>query len=314
MLGRLVHTARKITMATGFSRLGPPVKSRIHNWSEEKPDLSSHVAVITGATGETGRVIAKSLAERGAAVWLIDTSESAIEKTVQAIRSATGNEHVEGHGADMEEFSSVRNLSDDIHATTDHVDILVHNAGSRHDQWTTTTSGVEVTLASHVLGPYILTRRLEDRFSPGARILFMASGGLFTPEFDLSGLEMPARNYNGRLAHSRASRAQVVLARRLGEDYRNRFIVHAMHPGWSGSNSHNGRLHRLTTPLQRSPEQAADTMVWLATAQEPALSSGAFWHDRTRRSPAYIPRSMTDPRDESRLIPWIEARIRKAER
>ena len=37
------------------------------------------------------------------------------------------------------------------------------------------------------------------------------------------------------------------------------------------------------SPALLSPEQGADTIVWLATAPQMSLGSGLFWHDRRVR-------------------------------
>ena len=42
-------------------------------------------------------------------------------------------------------------------------------------------------------------------------------------------------------------------------------------------------------PILRSPQQGADTVVWLATADPGRLGSGQFWHDRRPRSEYLLP-------------------------
>jgi NAD(P)-dependent dehydrogenase (short-subunit alcohol dehydrogenase family) len=72
------------------------------------------------------------------------------------------------------------------------------------------------------------------------------------------------------------------LAGRLAEDG---IVVHAMHPGIVDSNfaSHADNdmqaYFRARNDLA-SPEAAADTLVWLATAGDVAATSGGYWHQR----------------------------------
>jgi dehydrogenase/reductase SDR family protein 12 len=83
--------------------------------------------------------------------------------------------------------------------------------------------------------------------------------------------------------------------------------VHAMHPGWAdtaGVQSSLPRFYRATRPLLRSPDQGADTIVWLGAAAEPADSSGGFWHDRRRRPTHLLPGTREDEADRRRL--WAE--------
>jgi hypothetical protein len=56
-----------------------------------------------------------------------------------------------------------------------------------------------------------------------------------------------------------------------------------MHPGWARTEGVKTSLplfNRVMRPLLRTPEQGADTIVWLAAAEEPGLSNGRFWFDR----------------------------------
>jgi hypothetical protein len=61
---------------------------------------------------------------------------------------------------------------------------------------------------------------------------------------------------------------------------------------------------KLAQPILRTPEQGADTIVWLAAAAEPARSSGRFWHDRRVRPTHYFPWQRDDPVLRVRL--WRE--------
>ncbi len=59
-----------------------------------------------------------------------------------------------------------------------------------------------------------------------------------------------------------------------------------MHPGWAdtpGVSSSLPRFYKLTRPLLRTPEQGADTIVWLCASDEAGRCSGKFWHDRRQR-------------------------------
>ena len=84
-----------------------------------------------------------------------------------------------------------------------------------------------------------------------------------------------------------------LLARRWPE-----LMVAAMHPGWADTPGVAQSLpgfRRLTRPILRTSEQAADTAVWL-TATEPAPVSGQFWHDRRIRPTHYLPTRDDDAR------------------
>jgi hypothetical protein len=62
--------------------------------------------------------------------------------------------------------------------------------------------------------------------------------------------------------------------------------VHAMHPGWAdtaGVVDSLPEFYKLTKPILRTPQQGADTIVWLASATEVSQTTGLFWLDREPR-------------------------------
>ena len=121
---------------------------------------------------------------------------------------------------------------------------------------------------------------------------------------------MPRRGYRGATAYARAKRAQVALS---GEWARRTdpaaVAFHAMHPGWAdtpGLAASLPRFRRLARPVLRTPDQGADTIVWLATAAPGPLGTGRFWHDRRPRPEHLLPWTRADPSAARRLWECIE--------
>ncbi len=167
----------------------------------------------------------------------------------------------------------------------------MHNAGALTNARRTSSEGTEVTVASQVVGPFLLTSLLLDRLraSTPARVITTSSGGMYTAQLTVESLEMDAGSYNGSQQYARAKRAQVTLNEMWAERIPDRSIVfHAMHPGWSDTPGVVASLptfHRVVGPLLRDPMQGADTMIWLAADDgEPLATSGGFWLDRRVRS------------------------------
>lgn len=93
--------------------------------------------------------------------------------------------------------------------------------------------------------------------------------------------------YSGPKAYARTKRMQVVLAQmwadRLAPDD---ITVESMHPGWvdtHGVKEYLPKFRALTLPFLRSPEQGADTLVWLAATKPHSEGTERFWHDRRLR-------------------------------
>jgi dehydrogenase/reductase SDR family protein 12 len=188
--------------------------------------------------------------------------------------------------ADVREFAA---------AHTGGVDVLVHNAGVLPAQRSETADGHEVALATAVLGPHLLTDLLSPalKASPDGRVVFVSSGGMYSQPLRVDDPEYREGEFAGAKAYARVKRMQVVLAELwAGELGPDGVAVHSMHPGWAdtpGVSTSLPTFHRLTRPLLRTPEQGADTIVWLAAAAEAGRENGKFWHDRRVRPTHYLP-------------------------
>ncbi len=127
---------------------------------------------------------------------------------------------------------------------------------------------------------------------------------MYTQRLDVDDLQSE-HGYDGAVVYARQKRAQVVLSEMWAERLRNRGVhVHSMHPGWvdtPGLSHSLPRFYRLLKPVLRSPDEGADTIVWLAAARAP---SGGFWHDRQERPTHLLPRTRETERERARL--WAE--------
>jgi hypothetical protein len=104
----------------------------------------------------------------------------------------------------------------------------------------------------------------------------------------------------------------VVLAELFAERWSDAgIVVHSMHPGWADTPSVRDSLPRFWSLMQsrlRTPEQGADTVVWLATARAAADSSGKFWFDRAPRRTHLLPFTREKPQDRCGLWELCERR------
>jgi dehydrogenase/reductase SDR family member 12 len=214
--------------------------------------------MITGATSGIGYAAAVALARHGAAVHFLARDRGRAERARQGIAAASGSRAISYGLADLEDLATVRAFAGDF-------------------------------------TPFLLTRLLMPALLTAApsRVITVSSGGMYTQRLDLATRQMPASRYRGVAAYVRAKRARVALshewARRLAG---TGVAFHAMHPGWVGTPGIAASLptfHRLSVPILLSPEQGADTIVWLAAMPAERLGSGRFWHDRRPRPEYPLP-------------------------
>lgn len=298
MLATALDTLLDRTVVPGYSRLGYLARSA--TWSGARADpapgaLAGRVALVTGGGGGLGLATVTGLARLGATVHLVvrDEGRGAVARARVAAAVPGADLHVTR--CDVADLDDVRRAADTLADTRP--DLLVHNAGVLPPARRVTPQGHELCLATHVLGPHLLTRCLAGALRERAgRVLWISSGGMYaqrlTPDEPVP--------YDGTTAYARTKRMQVVLSGLWARELDS----HAVHPGWAdtpGLASSLPAFGRLLGPLLRSAEQGADTAVWLAAAPAAVAGRGRFWHDRSPRPEHYVPWTRETPAQRDAL-------------
>jgi NAD(P)-dependent dehydrogenase (short-subunit alcohol dehydrogenase family) len=314
-MGDVVDRVLEATVVPSFTRIGAAVRSRLDDWVPlDQYDLTGRVVVITGATSGLGRAAAEILAGNGATIEVVARNE---ERALALVGELGAGAPDAPHGyvcADMGDLHAVRAAAETLRTRHDRIHVLVHNAGALDAEMSRTADGIEQTVASQVVGPFLLTALLLDRLraaKPG-RVLWMTSGGMYTQALEVDALDPDPESYRGSVAYARAKRAQVALVEMMAARLDpTEVVVHAVHPGWADTPGVARSLptfRKVLGPLLRTPAQGADTLVWLASDDgEPLRSSGRLWHDRRTRSPHRLgrTRSADTPSERRRLWEWV---------
>ncbi len=307
----VIDSALEVPIVPSFTRIGYLVRKQLEGWSSLGDyDLAGRVVVITGATSGLGRAAAERIAAAGATLVVVGRRAERNEGVVAELVAATGNQHITQVPADMGELDEVRALATRILDDHDRLDVVIHNAGALTAERTDASSGVEATVASQVLGPFLLTSLLLDRLSEtdDSRVLTMSSGGMYTAGLTVSRLQMEAVEYKGAEQYARAKRAQVTLNEIWADRFGSRGIrFHALHPGWADTPGVDDALpgfSKIMGPLLRTPDEGADTLVWLAADDAALESNGGFWHDRVSRSIHKLPTTRRTDTADRRMALW----------
>ena len=311
---RVVDALIEAPIVTSFTKLGYESRKRLADWTElDSYDLAGQVVVLTGATSGLGFAAARQLAVCGATLVLVGRNAERNAAVVAELVEATGNTSITQVAADMGDLDQVRQLAAAVLADHDRIDVLIHNAGALTPERHEAPSGIEATVASQVVGPFLLTTLLLDRLRESApsRVLTMSSGGMYATGLTVSRIEMTSDDYNGTEQYARAKRAQVTLNEMWAERFGERAVqFHALHPGWADTPGVDASLptfSKVMGPLLRTPDQGADTLVWLAADDAALTSNGEFWLDRRQRSIHKLPTTKrTDTEDRrQRLWQWV---------
>ncbi|WP_300672809.1 SDR family NAD(P)-dependent oxidoreductase [Desulfoluna sp.] len=270
--------------ALGFSTWGHRLSKSF--WRANAESLTRQTVVLTGATSGLGKAAALGLARRGAKLTFIARNREKALATQRELSQKTGNNHIDFYIADLGLMADIKKVAEAILHDKPSLDVLINNAGAMFAERSETVEGLEKTFATNLLGPFFLTRHLLEGLSrtKAPRIINVSSGGMYTQRVHVADLEMNHQAYDGATAYAWAKRSLVILTELWAEQLKQKNMsVHAMHPGWvdtPGLSTSLPRFHQQIRPLLRTPEQGADTLVWLASAMEPGQCSGLFWLDR----------------------------------
>lgn len=270
--------------------------------------LDGKVCLVTGANAGIGFATARALALRGGEVWLLCRNAQRAQVAQQELREEAGHEKLHVALVDLSDFSSIRRFARDFER--EKVDVLVHNAAILPEAREETQAGLEKTLATNLLGPFLLTSLLLERLRKAgdARVIHVSSGGMYTQRLDLGKLLHPPAPFDGVVQYARTKRA-LVLLNELWAAREPTIAFYSMHPGWAdtgGVQDALPRFWRLTRPILRNTEEAADTAIWLAIAPHIDGASGTFWFDRQARTTYLLPGTREEPDERARLWSWCE--------
>lgn len=299
------------TLVGGYSRLGLAARRRLPGWPADPPRMDGKVALVTGAGSGIGRAAAQRMAELGADVKVLTRDRDRSVALAKDLAAETGGT-VTGVTCDVSDLASLRRFTGRFLSDHDRLDVLVNNAGSMPPERTETADGVELTFATHVLGPFVLIDRLApllEAAGPG-RVINVASGGLYAQQLDVEDPQTRHSSYRKNAVYAKCKRAQLVLTQMWAERLEGKVVVQAMHPGWADTPGVRDALpgfHKVTSRILRDSEEGADTVVWLAASPDALEPSGALWHDRKPRPAHYLPTTREPAGDRQRLWEQVSA-------
>jgi retinol dehydrogenase 14 len=249
--------------------------------------MGGKVVLITGGTSGIGKAAATALAAMGARVVVTGRDEERGERAVEEIRRDTGGE-VSLMLADLAVQDDVGRLAEEFQERHNRLDVLVNNAGVVQSERTETPDAIETTLAVNHLAPFLLTNLLLDllKRSAPSRIITVASDAERWGRLDLDDLQS-RRKYRGMQVYGMTKLANIMFTFELAERLRGTGVTaNCVHPGAVNTNfAMNNRgimtlLFRAFKLFMRSPEQGADTIIYLASSPDVEGMTGKYLSDR----------------------------------
>ena len=252
-----------------------------------------HIA-ITGPTAGIGRTASLELARRGAQLTLLCRSPEKAKTLQQEIISAGG---LAPHIVlmDMASLDSVRTAGEALAAEGKPLDVLLNNAGLINMSRKETVDGFEETLAVNHFAPFLLTGLLLPLLqkSPGARIVNVASDAhSFVKGMGFDDMQA-TQGYKTFREYGRSKLANILFTRYLAQQLQDQDItVNCLHPGavsTSLGTQNNGffgkLLPLLLKPFFKSPQQGAQTSIYLCSSDEVSNITGEYFVNCKPRKP-----------------------------
>ena len=259
-------------------------------------DMTGLVCVVTGANRGIGEAAAKALGRLGATLVLVcrrrEDGET-VAAAIGALRECPMPEVVE---ADLSSQTAIRAGAEAIRALTPMLHVLLNNAGVVTRERQLTVDGLETQLAVNHLAPFLLTGLLLPLLRAGApsRVITVSSTTHHGAVIDFADLQSE-RDYDSAEVYARTKLMNVLFTYELARRLEGTGVTaNCLHPGAVATRLLADYMRVpvvggvLAHAFGASPEQGADTVVYLAAAPEVATVTGRYFTNRreTRSSPA----------------------------
>ena len=213
-----------------------------HWTTDDIPDLSGKVIIVTGANSGIGYEAAKAFAHYSAQTILACRSEEEGPAAALKIRSTHPDAHVDCMHLDLTSLASVSQFAEAFKDEYNRLDVLVNNAGIMMVPYARTEDDFELHFGTNHLGHFALTGLLLEQLltTPGARVVTISSTMHRIGRMDFENLMYDGGNgYTPSSAYGRSKLANLLFTyalQRRFEAVRSKAIAVAAHPGGTNTN------------------------------------------------------------------------------
>jgi NAD(P)-dependent dehydrogenase (short-subunit alcohol dehydrogenase family) len=280
--------------------------------------MQGKVVVITGATSGIGEIAAGRLAQQGARLLLVARDPRRARATLTQLNSIARDPGHRFYEADLSRLSEMKRVAGEIARAEPRIDVLINNAGAVFGSRQLTEDNLERTFAINHMAYFALTLGLRDRLlaAAPARIVNTASDAHKGAKLDFDDLQA-AHGFAPMKAYGRSKLCNILFTRELGRRLRGQGVTaNCLHPGFVATRigddieGFTASLFRLAKYFALTPEQGAETIVYLASSPDVADSSGEYFYKCRTAQTTVEARNDEDARrlwTESAKLSGIEA-------
>ena len=258
--------------------------------------MNSKIILITGATNGIGKQAALELLKLGAEVIIVGRDDIKTRKVSAELKTTSGSDKVDMLIADLSAMDDIRRIATEFRSKYDRLNVLLNNAGAVFSNYQQSVDGYEMTFALNHISYYLLTHLLLDILKRTAdaqgeaRIINVSSSAHRNATLRLDNLQDES-GYSFMNSYGASKLMNVLftyeLARRLDD---TAVTVNAVHPGLvdTGFGHNTGRLWSVLIKAAQklfaiSPQQGAETLVYLASSPDAAGISGKYWNEKQQK-------------------------------
>lgn len=246
--------------------------------------MSGKVVIVTGANSGIGYATALELARRGAKVIIGCRDDEKGHRTVKSIIRKSGNTRVKYIHLDLSSLESVRKFVDTFKSGEAKLDVLINNAGAGGLRRMKTADGIVRDMQVNHFGPFLLTILLLPilKKSAPSRVIIVSS---MLHKFGTIEKVNEENYYSYIQTYCNSKLCNVLFSNELARRLEGTgVVVNSLHPGQVNTCLYRSTiLEKLRSLILysffKSPEEGAQTSLYLAVSDEADLVSGRYFVD-----------------------------------
>ena len=284
-------------------------------------NMKSKVIVITGATSGIGQVAAEKLAAMGARIVQVARDKDRGQAAIARLNKISPGIAHAIYYADLSRLREMKRVAAEITQAEPRIDVLMNNAGAMFGTRQPTEDDLERTFALNHMSYFMMTQGLRDRLaaSAPARVVNTASDAHTSGTVDFDDLQSE-KAYHSNLkdwlryggpafkVYARSKLMNILYTRELARKLAGTGVTaNSLHPGFVATRfgDQTGGLIGFGVGIAKrfalTPEQGAETLVYLASSPEVSSVTGEYFH---KCRPATPSKEAQDDAKAQRL--WLE--------
>ena len=282
----------------------------------------SKTVIITGGTGGIGYQSALGIAKTGARVLITGRNQERGEQARLSLIAETDNQNIELLIGDVSSLKGINALAKAILEKTDHIDVLVNNAGYLGSEYQKNEDGLEMHFAVNAFAPYQLTKALLPalKATDNARVLNV-TGGDKPAAVDKDNLQAE-KGFKGLMTYTHSKSILESMSMVLAKEFETEGVsVNVVFPGRaSTAMTKSLSIDALPGPMKlmypffkwffkddggKSAAKAARSTIWGATASDLEGVTGQYFDTNTKKQKLHP--SSYDPEVQAKIIDIIHS-------